>query len=321
WQGLGPFKTVGWVDDTSGLGAGAMDEEQFLAAARTHMRFTADALKAVLREREQRLVIAVFTSTDRIAHMFYRYVDAEHPAAPGGAGPLATAIDDSYVEMDRIIGEVHGLLAPADTLVVMSDHGFDSFRRGVNLNTWLVREGFLAVKRGVREPRDFFRDVDWSRSKAYALGTGAIYLNRADREAQGIVTAAQAAAIVQAIEQGLAGLRDGKTRVVSATYRGDQIFAGPLRRNAPDLRVAVASGYRASWATSLGGMPRALLEDNDKKWSGDHASSRPEDVPGILVSNRRVHASSPRLEDIAATAFAFFGVPAPSGLAGRPLFE
>ncbi len=321
WRRFGAFKTVGWVDDTSGLGAAAMDEDQFLAEARAHMRFTADALTATLREEDHRLVIAVFTSTDRIAHMFYRYTDPEHPAAPKDGDRYAAAIDQSYVAMDGIIEETEKLLMPGDALLVMSDHGFASFRRGLNLNSWLVREGFLTLGRGVREPRDFFRDVDWARSKAYALGTGAIYVNLDGREAQGSVSAGQAPQVVRAIEQGLASLRDGKARVVAATYRGDQIFAGAERRRAPELRVAVGQGYRVSWATSLGGMPRALFEDNDKKWSGDHASSRPEDVPGFLVANRRIRAAAPRIEDIAATTFAFFGVPPPAGLSGRPLFE
>ena len=44
WATLGPNKSVGWSDDTSALGAGAMDEAQFLAEARHTMAWLTRAL-------------------------------------------------------------------------------------------------------------------------------------------------------------------------------------------------------------------------------------------------------------------------------------
>ena len=321
WQKIGPFKTVGWLDDTSALGAGAMDEAQFLREAQHNMQWTGEALLAALREHNDRLVVAVFTSPDRIAHMFFRALDAEHPAHDAAAATYAAAVDDSYVQMDKTIGEVQAELSPADTLLVMSDHGFTSFRRGFNINRWLVAHGYMKLRPGVRAARDFFADVDWAHTRAYAFGTGGIYLNLRGREGQGVVPPDRARALAQELGKGLRGTRDGSTVAVLDAYLGDALYEGPARADAPDVRVALAAGYRASWSTTLGGVPEALFEDNHKKWSGDHASARPEDVPGILLSSRPLQVAQPRIEDLAATAYQWAGIAPPATCMGRPLLH
>ena len=100
--------------------------------------------------------------------------------------------------MDRIVGEIMDRYVDDDTmLMVISDHGFHSFRRGVNLNTWLVKNGYMALKgQGLADedgnyqrledfldPEDrFFKNVDWSRTKAYCLGLGSIFINLRGRD-------------------------------------------------------------------------------------------------------------------------------------------
>jgi predicted AlkP superfamily phosphohydrolase/phosphomutase len=322
WKKHGPWKTVGWIDDTSAVGADAMDEKQFVAEAFATMRRSAEITVGALREGTDRLVVSVFTSPDRIGHMLYRHIDPAHPARDAKPNPeLARALDDAYLEMDRIVGEVRSALSPEDKLLVMSDHGFGSFRRGFHMNSWLRANGFQVLKPGAKEGREFFQDVDWKKTKAYALGTGSIFLNIAGRERDGSVPPEQARKVAEQIAAKLKGLRDGKTPVVRGVLLGDEAYDGPRRKDAPDVRVALAEGYRASWATSLGSAPAGLFEDNTKKWSGDHASALPEDVPGILVSSAPIASDAPRIEDLAATAFAFFEVPAPAGLVGRNLIE
>lgn len=322
WKTIGPFKTVGWVHDTSALGNDHMSETQFVNEAIATMRWREKALLAALDERRAKLTVAVFTAPDRIGHMFYRHIDPVHPARDLKPDPkAAVALDASHVEMDRIIGAVMAKLTDDDVLLVMSDHGFGSFRRGFNLNTWLLRNGYLALKQGVTKPRDFFLDVDWSRTRAYGMGTGSIYLNLKGREGRGIVSPSEAPALAKEIADKVKTVRDGKTRVVLDAYLGDLAFKGARRREAPDIRVGLADGYRASWATTLGGIPAELFEDNLRKWSGDHASARPEDVPGVLFSNKPIDAKDPRIEDLSATAFELTGVARPSGIIGRPLLR
>lgn len=322
WQKIGPFKTVGWSDDTSGLGAGAIDEEQFLKEAYGLMGWQKKALLASLDDNVDRLIVTVFTSPDRIAHMFYRYLDPTHPARqPGDEGRFTDALERAYLIMDEVIGAALDKLRPNDTLLVMSDHGFGSFRRGFHMNRWLLDNGFLALKAGVKKPRDFFQDIDWQKTQAYALGTGGIFVNRQGREGLGSVPPANVLRVAKQIAEKIVTAKDGSVEAVRAAYLSQDIFAGAAQANSPEVRVALLDGYRASWETSLGGVPDQLFGDNTKKWSGDHASLRPQDVPGILFSSHPIAVQNPHIMDFAATAYAYFQIPIPPATLGRPLFD
>src|SRR5213079_1882942 len=76
---LGPYKTVGWSEDTSALNAERVDEQAFL----DDLDQTMDEVRAsTLRELARPdwdLLVSVFTQTDRVAHMFYRFLDPDHP--------------------------------------------------------------------------------------------------------------------------------------------------------------------------------------------------------------------------------------------------
>jgi predicted AlkP superfamily phosphohydrolase/phosphomutase len=322
WKRAGPFKTVGWVHDTSALGADAMDEGQFLREAKATMLWREKATLASLEDNADRVLVSVFTAPDRIGHVFYRYFDKEHPARDeAGAQKYGDSLDESYREMDRIIGEVQKKLKPEDTLLIMSDHGFGSFRRGFNINRWLLNEGYLALKPGVTKPRDFFMDVDWSKTKAYALGTGSIFINVRGREAQGIVEVPKAKVVAAEIANKIVSVQDGKHQPIVNAYLGDDLYSGPHRPKAPDVRIAMSDGYRASWGTSLGGIGDVLFENNTKKWSGDHASAKPSDVPGILISNKKISVADPAIEDLSRTAFEFAKVKPTSINIGRNLLK
>src|SRR5205823_8787044 len=115
------------------------------------------------------------------------------------AARYGDAIERVYRRCDDFVGEVLTRLDPGTAVVIVSYHGFHSFRQSVNLNTWLVQEGFMTLQGdapGDKKLRDlfgggnFWENVDWSRTKAYAMGLGQIYLNLAGREGRGIVPAA-----------------------------------------------------------------------------------------------------------------------------------
>ena len=94
-------------------------------------------------------LVCVFDATDRIQHMFWRYTEPGHPAAAGRDGAEhRDAIQKLYQHNDALVGRVIERLRDGDVLMVISDHGFSSFRRGVNLNSWLQREGYLVLKPG-----------------------------------------------------------------------------------------------------------------------------------------------------------------------------
>jgi predicted AlkP superfamily phosphohydrolase/phosphomutase len=318
---LGPFVTLGEANDTWALNEGALDEKQFLELTYAfHDEWEAMFFNA-LAKMKRGLVAAVFETTDAISHMFWRYLDPGHPALKKGPAALGPEVmEDLFVRMDGFIGRVRKAMGPKEALFIMSDHGFKPFRRGVNLNTWLRDNGYLALEDGADEGGEWFKGVDWSRTKAYALGLGGVYLNQKGREAKGIIPPAEAAALRREIQAKLLGLQDPETgeTAINRAYDKDDIYAGPYKGNAPDLIIGYNIGYRASWEAVTGKVGGRVFEDNAKCWSGDHCVD-PAVVPGVLFSSLKLAAPHPSIMDIAPTVMELFGQDRPAHMDGRSL--
>jgi predicted AlkP superfamily phosphohydrolase/phosphomutase len=304
-----PFKTVGWAHEMNGLSAEALDDAGFLADMFDTMKAREEILLHILKEGHDELTVAAFTATDRVAHMFWRLFDETHPRYDAElAAKHGHAIRDTYVRMDEIVGRVLEAIDDDTILFIMSDHGFHGYNRGLNLNRWLVNEGYMVLREGATVGGDFFRDVDWSRTRAYGLGTGQLWLNVAGRERDGIVPASEADALAAEISGKLTGLRDGETVAVTRVQTRAELYSGATAEIAPDLTVSFSSGYRTAWPSILGAAPPDLWEDNDRKWSGDHAATDAAITPGILLSNRKLAVEDPGIEDVAATILSLYGV-------------
>lgn len=236
---------------------------------------------------------------------------------------MKSAIAEHYRACDAVVGKAFQYADDQTLFITLSDHGMNSFRRGLNLNTWLYHNGFLSLKKGETpgaDAGDFFHSVDWSQTKAYALGLGGIYLNVRGREEKGIVSPQDGERIRTDLIKGLTGLVDaerGKMAVTSVLAR-EQIYSGPFTAEAPDLLVNFSEGYRVSWDTPLGGVPEKLFEDNVKKWGGDHVID-PALVPGVLLMNQPFRGDDPSLVDLAPTILAALGVPKGGEMEGNSL--
>jgi len=319
---LGPYATLGLAEDTWALTEEVLDDEPFLRQCweihdeREKMFFSA------LERTSRGLCVCVFDTTDRIQHTFWRYLEPDHPANRDKTlmdGP--NPIEHLYETMDAMVGKALGKLGKDDLFIVMSDHGFKSFRRGVNLNSWLYENGYMALKNG-DESGEWFKDVDWSRTKAYALGLGGVYINMKGRESQGIVEPGDETESLKAeLIEKLSGLKDpeeGKT-AINEVFDSAKLYTGPYRGDAPDLLVGYNIGYRASWDGVTGIVNRTVIEDNTKAWSGDHCID-PRLVPGCLFCNRPIDADSPSIMDVGPTVLDLFNVPVPGYMEGKPLF-
>jgi predicted AlkP superfamily phosphohydrolase/phosphomutase len=227
-------------------------------------------------------------------------------------------IETMYRDMDRLVGETAKHVDKDCALFVLSDHGFCAFRRGVNLNAWLRREGYLKLTDGRDESGEYFDGIDWSGTRAYTFGLGGVYLNLCGREAQGIVEPEDAARLKQELMAKLAALPDEETGAVAIieAYEASKIYSGPYLGGAPDLIIGYAAGYRASWDAAVGKATAHVFEDNDKAWSGDHCVD-PHLVPGVLFSNLKIDREDPGIEDMAPTALRLFGIEPPAWMEGK----
>lgn len=322
---IGAFYTTGMVEDHGGLQNGRFDERAYLAQCGQVMREREQMLQIELNRRAGGLVFCLFDTPDRVQHMFWRFREPQHPANRAGmAAGMERVIEDQYRHCDALVGRLLGQIDDRTLLVVMSDHGCTSFQRGFHVNTWLHDRGFLALKPGVRPGNagEMFANVDWSRTKAYSIGLGSIYLNLKGREGQGVVDPSDAPAVARAIADGMTGLVDperGEIAIRGVALR-DDVYSGACIADAPDLVIRFAPGWRVSWASGLGGIPEGHFEDNVKRWSGDHIND-PDAVPGVLLMNRPFDAASPRILDLAPTILAALGVAKGAAMEGRSLLR
>ena len=324
YDAVGDYKTVGWNHETWGLNEERIGEDAFMEDVFDTMRKTEEITFHEFDTRPAELFVSVFVEPDRTSHMMYRLIDKNHPLYdPELAAKYGDAIHQTYRRMDEIIGKMMSRLGPQDTLFVISDHGFHSYRRGFNVNTWLVEQGYMTLKGGKKSTdKKFFLDVDWSRTKAYALGVGGIYLNIRGREAQGIVEPGEPARrLAREIAAKLERVVDPKTgeRAIHRVYLAGETWRGARLTEAQDLQIGFAEGYRVSSATPLGGAPEGLFEDNLKKWSGEHAASVMSETKGIFLSNRPIREQEVHIMDLAPTALHLLGVPVPAQYEGRAL--
>jgi len=321
---LGSFITLGEANDTWALNEGALTEAAFLELTYSNHKEWEAMLFNALSKTKKGAVVCVFETTDSIQHMFWRYLDKTHPALQTASSGLSPqVIEDLYKQMDDLIGRVKAQLDSRSVLIVMSDHGFKSFRRGVNLNSWLYLNGYLKLKDGKTTSDEWFKDVDWDKTKAYALGLGGLYINQKGREAKGTVPAGDESNALKAeLKRGLNGLRDEAAGDVAITevYDRDKVYSGPYAGNAPDLIIGYNQGFRASWDSVTGKVDSTIFENNTKAWSGDHCID-PKHVPGVFFFSRKTEAKTPSIMDVAPTVLTLFGLPVPGHMDGRPLLS
>ena len=267
------------------------------------------------------MVCCVFDISDRLQHICFRYLDPDHPANAGkDTTEYKDALYDMYRNMDTLVGETLEYEDKKTAVFVISDHGFKTFQRSVNINTWLRDHGYLALKEGASGQGEYLADVDWTKTRAFALGLGGVYINLEGREREGIVDKDDREALKKEISQGLLSLVDAKNgkNAISGMTDTAHDFKGPFRNEGPDLLVGFAEGYRVSWDCARGLVTPEVIKDNTKSWSGDHCMD-PRIVPGILFTNLKIEDESPSLMDMAPTVLDLFGVDAPGFMVGKSL--
>src|SRR5713226_3891036 len=326
---IGLFSTLGMAEDHNGLNNGRLDEAAYLQQCELVLGERERTMRFELDRFTEGLFFMLFDTPDRVQHMLWRFRDREHPGFEPDLSPeLATRIDEHYRRCDALLSVVLDKTDENTLLIVLSDHGFGTFRRAFDTNTWLWQNGLLALKDG-RKPGEnqdqAFAGVDWSKTYAYAVGLGGIYLNFKSREGGGILEeGTEAERVRRAIQTDLADFPDTQTQrpAIRSVSRREELYSGAFVGNSPDLLVNFHRGFRVSWQSAVGGFSHSLLEDNMRRWSGDHIVD-PESVPGILFMNRVPRhggeQGQARIIDLAPTILNYLGIAAPGSMEGVAL--
>jgi len=322
---VGLFSTLGMAEDHNALNNGRLDEAAYLQHCELVMRERERIMRHELNRFQEGFFFILYDTPDRVQHMMWRFRDPEHPGYEADLRPeFETRIEQHYQQCDALLAPVLDQVDEHTLLCVLSDHGFGSFRRAFDTNTWLWQNGLLALKDGRKPGQDLgegFPAVDWSKTYAYAVGLGGIYLNFKGREGAGILEDnGEAERVRRAIENGLTRQTDtafGKP-AISGVSRREALYSGPYRGHAPDLLVNFRRGYRVSWQSAVGGFAEALLSDNTRRWSGDHIVD-PDAVPGILFMNYPAARDRANIIDMAPTILQYLGAPVPRAMEGISL--
>jgi predicted AlkP superfamily phosphohydrolase/phosphomutase len=318
----GAFATLGLAEDTWALNENIISDDQFIEQCLDMDREREEMFFDAIDKVPRGLITCVFDGTDRLQHTFWRDIDETHPARPDqDVLDSRNVIDDLYRRMDDLVGKTMARCRDDHTvLMVISDHGFGPFRHGVDLNRWLEENGYLTMLDNRRD-LDHLAGVDWSRTRAFAIGLAGIYINIKDKYEQGIVEPTREAdRLREEISQRLTALVDPRNgaSTVKRVYIASKFYKGPYREDGPDLIVGYQRGYRISWEAAIGRTTSDVFHANTKAWSGDHCVD-PSLVPGILFCNRVVENANPRLIDIGPTVLSMFGVSVPDYMDGKAL--
>ncbi|MCF6239208.1 MAG: alkaline phosphatase family protein, partial [Candidatus Marinimicrobia bacterium] len=145
---IGLFHTIGMPEETWSLNENHISDKTWLEMLKTNLDEREAMFFDAMAKNDSEVLVGVFVQTDRVSHMFYRGIDPEHPLYPETDELARGAIEWIYKEADRILGKVMAEMGPDDRLIVLSDHGFAPFRWAVNLNRWLVDNGYLVLNAG-----------------------------------------------------------------------------------------------------------------------------------------------------------------------------
>ena len=322
FQELGYFHTQELPEDTKALSGGVFSGEEFWEQSQFVYREQMKALRHLLGEFEEGLFFFYFSSVDQGCHVLWRYTDPDHPAFEDEPR-LRDSVRTLYREMDDALGLMRQEVGEEDTLIVMSDHGFSPFYWQVNLNSWLAERGYARLKDPTRRDAQLFSNVDWSRTTAYALGLNGLYVNLRGREVSGIVSqGAEYERLLGQLERDLLAMVDPRNgnSPVSFVRRTRRDLKGDHGQHGPDLIVGYSHGYRTSWKSPLGEFPREIFVDNLDAWSGDHSMDYRE-VPGVLLSNRKIKLPDPALYDLTVAVLDEYGVEKLPEMIGQDCLE
>ncbi|KQC14196.1 MAG: hypothetical protein APR56_04310 [Methanosaeta sp. SDB] len=320
----GFFYTQGMPEDTKALTNGSLSTREFYGLSRMILQERNRIFHHLFDRFEEGLFFYYYCSIDQGTHIFWHLRDENHPVYDAAArAELGDVVEELYAEMDPIVAKILDRLDDQTTFIIMSDHGFSPLYRNFQLNSWLERNGYLTMKYGKKSGSLLAGDVDWSKTRAYALGLNALYVNLRGREGQGIVNpGSERDRLVEELVEKLQAVRDPKndSPVIKRAHIREDIYDGDFLNRAPDILVGYDWGYRTGWESALGDVVAGeLITDCEDKWSGDHCGAT-EIVPGILFANKPLLLEGPHLYDLSPSILAEFGVPIPEQMIGHNIF-
>jgi len=166
-----------------------------------------------------------------------------------------------------------------------------------------------------------FEDVDWSRTRAYSIGStaGQVYVNLKGREPGGIVRpGSEYEEVRESIIEELKNLKEEDTNraVVKEIYRKEELYTGPHVKEAPDIVFLPRDLEIAAFGEYEFASHRVL--DPSRGVSGSHR------MDGLLMmKGKRIRKGASvegaEIIDLAPSILHFLDLPVPEEMDGKVL--
>lgn len=233
------------------------------------------------------LFVGCLTAPDRLNHFVWDSLS--------DSGPVRDDVSAFYNTLDTKIAAFRDELGSDVTFVLVGDHGFASLEYEVNCQRWLEEAGWLSWEESPARLDDLS-----SETQAFAFPHGRFYLNRTDREPDGVVEPADAADVLSELEAELLELSGPNGNpVVETVYRADDLYDGPHLDLAPDLVAVPEPGFDLT--TSFDGTGSIFGEG---RRVGMHT---PDDAP-LVVDHPEAELTGASPFDVAPTVLDLLGV-------------
>ncbi len=214
------------------------------------------AYRHLWREEDWDTFVLVFTGTDRLAHFLWdAYEDEAHEYHETFVG--------HFRQIDRVIGEIAQRLDDGDSILMLSDHGFERLEKNVFVNYLLVGEGFLAFENGASPNLRSLK----SDTRAFALDPGRIYINLRGKYPRGCVKPDDRQAVMDDLEALFGSLELEGKKVIKRVYHGEELYEGSQVHRAPDIVLLGNEGY------NLRGNMKATQLSGTDLFAGKHSQA------------------------------------------------
>lgn len=312
----------------------------------------------LLENNDWDFAMAVFTSMDRLQHIFWRFINtSDNESDPGHSNKFREAIHAGYRQLDKAIGEILEKAGKDATLIIVSDHGFGPLEKLFFVNKWLEEVGLLRIKSklsarkfrvsltnlhriltkiaGVSDlpewtkriplpiPKMQIRDrselINWQKTKAYGNQSG-ININLRGREPHGIVERGSEC------EDLLTFIQEQFSKLVDESEARPSKIADWISR-----KEQIYSGPYVEEAADLyfslknrSYLQNANINVNNKFGSAPLGSGMHR-MNGVFIMHgplcRKCNSIKPRMIDVAPTILYLMGLPVLEEMDGRVLDE
>ena len=121
----------------------------FLQDCRSMMRYKFNVAHYLIQKESFDFLMLHIFSTDRVQHILWHILDPQHPSYRSDlADKYYDEVVSFYQEVDKQVGEIIDSYNSSGTVFVISDHGFCKINKSIDLNTWLLKEGYITLKKG-----------------------------------------------------------------------------------------------------------------------------------------------------------------------------